>query len=226
MKLIDLSFPIKAHWRWGFELKLKHSLENGDDFRASIMTLPTHCYTHVDTLLHCKKGGDKAIDELSIDTYSGKATVIDLSEVANKDHSISKEDIQNNLPKCYQKGDIILLKTLWDDKSDIMSKEYWTDAPFVSEEAANYLYSLAPKAVGVDFPQDEILKQAATYKGCLPLKGSTTHELLLLKGVFLIEYLHNLKAIKKERVDFIALPLNVVGAEGGPVRAAVIESLD
>ena len=66
MKLIDLSFPIRDHWRWGYKQSLKHTLEAGDDFRASVMTLPAHAFTHVDTLLHCKPGGAPALDELPI----------------------------------------------------------------------------------------------------------------------------------------------------------------
>ena len=47
MELIDLSFPIRDHWRWGYKQSLKHTLEAGDDFRASVMTLPAHAFTHV-----------------------------------------------------------------------------------------------------------------------------------------------------------------------------------
>lgn len=223
MELIDLSFPIRDHWRWGYKQSLKHTLEAGDDFRASVMTLPAHAFTHVDTLLHCKPGGAPALDELPVDTCSGAAAVIDLSHIG-ADHKITADDLKTNA-KDIREGDIIILKTCWDKKRDIQSKEYWTDAPFVSEEAADWLYAQKPKAVGFDFPQDEILKQAATYKGCLPMSESTTHYALLLKGVFLIEYLAGLDQITEDRITFMALPLRLVGVEGCPVRAVAVKSL-
>ncbi len=225
MKLIDLSFPIREHWRWGFQLTLKHRLEDGDAFRSTVMTLPSHCYTHVDTLLHCKPGGAPALDELPVDAWSGKASVLDLTPVIRQDHAISRDDILKALPATHEKGDILLLKTCWETQRDISSKEYWTDAPYVTQEAARALLELAPRAVGFDFPQDVILKEAATRKGCLPMDGSTTHQELLLKGVFLIEYLCNLGALTRPRIDLLALPLRVVGGEGSPVRAVAVESL-
>ena len=223
MELIDLSFPIKDHWRCGYKQTLKNTLENGDDFRSSVMTLPAHAFTHVDTLLHCKPGGAPALDELPVDTYSGSASIIDLSFV-DAGHKITATDLEEHA-KDIKAGDIILLKTCWDKKRDVQSKEYWSDAPFVSEEAANWLLAKSPKAVGFDFPQDEILRQAATYKGCLPMSASTTHYALLLKGVFLIEYLAGLDQIKQDRITFMALPLKLVGVEGCPVRAVAIKSI-
>lgn len=221
MNMVDLSFPIQPHWRWGFNTTLKHRLEDGDDFRASVFNLPAHCFTHVDTLLHCKPGGAPAIEELPVDTYSGEAAIIDLSYM-DADHEITVEDLEKHAPEI-KEGDIIILKTCWDTKRDIQGQDYWTDSPFVSEEAANWLYDKKPKAVGFDFPQDGILKQAATYKGCLPMSESTTHYALLLKGIFLIEYLAGMAQIHSSRVQFIALPLRIVGAEGCPVRAVAIE---
>ena len=95
MKLIDLSFPIQQHWRWGYDRVLKNTLEAGDDFRTSVMTLPAHAFTHVDTLLHCKPGGAPAIDELPVDNYCGTASIIDLSYV-EADHKITVEDLEVN----------------------------------------------------------------------------------------------------------------------------------
>ena len=55
------------------------------------------------------------------------------------------------------------------------------------------------------------------------MSESTTHYALLLKGVFLIEYLAGMQQIKDSRIRFMALPLNIVGAEGSPVRAVAVE---
>lgn len=57
------------------------------------------------------------------------------------------------------------------------------------------------------------------------MSESTTHYALLLKGVFLIEYLAGLDQITEDRITFMALPLRLVGVEGCPVRAVAVKSL-
>ena len=222
MRLIDLSMTITEHWRWGYNRTLRHTLENGDDFRTSVLQLPAHAFTHVDTPLHCKPGGGPALDELDIGCYSGEAAVIDLSDI-KPDQKITVERIKQNVNHIRQ-GDIILLKTCWDKQRDPQTKEYWTDAPFVSEEASVWLREQKPKAVGFDFPQDVILKQAATYVGCLPLSQSPTHIYLLMNDILLIEYLAGMSQITEKRIQFLALPLKLAGVEGCPVRAVALES--
>ncbi|HML33081.1 cyclase family protein [Sporomusa sphaeroides] len=221
MKLIDLSMTITEHWRWGYSRSLRHTLENGDDFRTSVLQLPAHAFTHVDTPLHCKQGAP-ALEQLDVGCYSGEAAVIDLSD-SKPDQEITVERIKQHAEHV-KSGDIILLKTCWDTRRDPQTKEYWTDAPFVSEAAAVWLYEQKPKAVGFDFPQDVILKQAATYVGCLPMSQSPTHIHLLMKDIVLIEYLAGMSQITQKRIQFLALPLKLAGVEGCPVRAVAIDN--
>jgi arylformamidase len=54
------------------------------------------------------------------------------------------------------------------------------------------------------------------------VKELPTHNIILGKGIFLIEYLINLHRIHVDRVNLFALPLKVVGAEGAPARVVAI----
>ena len=52
MGIIDLSFPIRPHFRWTVRSELKSSHERGDLFRSTVLTVSCHAYTHVDAPVH------------------------------------------------------------------------------------------------------------------------------------------------------------------------------
>jgi arylformamidase len=216
---IDLSMTIKDHWRWKVDQVLHHDFEKGDDFRTSIFQMGAHAFTHVDTPLHCKPGSI-TLGELGVGAYSGSAAVVDISyKKANE--PITVEDLQEN-GKHIKPDDIVLLKTCWDTHCNPTSKEYWTEAPYVTEEAAIWLREKKPRVVGFDFPQDYSLKlidQGGNWK----LEELTTHEHLLNHDILHIEYLCNMSKITKDRVELICLPLKLEGFEGGPARVVAIE---
>ena len=51
------------------------------------------------------------------------------------------------------------------------------------------------------------------------------HDVFFPRGILVVEYLANLADLQAERFLFIALPLNLVGGDGCPVRAIAIEDL-
>src|SRR5438128_1694507 len=61
MRIVDLSFPIRPHFRWKVELKLSKSHAAGDVFQSTVLTVACHAYTHVDAPVHFLPGdGDIA----------------------------------------------------------------------------------------------------------------------------------------------------------------------
>ena len=101
-----------------------------------------------------------------------------------------------------------------------MSREYWSDAPYVGEQAAIWLAEQPIKAVGFDFPQDYVIRDIPQ-RHPRP-EEMPTHHHILRKGIYLIEYLCNLKRIEKRRFILSAAPLKVRSAEGAPTRALAI----
>lgn len=219
MKMIDLSMTIKNHWRWKVVHQLRHDFDRGDDMRSSIFEMGAHAFTHVDTPLHCNREGI-TLEKLSVDAYSGSAAIIDISYI-KANEKITADDLKKNGTHV-QENDIIILKTCWDEHYDPNSKEYWTEAPYVTEEAAKWLLEQKPRAVGFDFPQDYPLK-LIDRGGNFKLDELTTHKYLLNNGILHIEYLCNMKEVKSERIELIALPLKLEGFEGGPARIVAIE---
>lgn len=52
---------------------------------------------------------------------------------------------------------------------------------------------------------------------------NAAHRPLLAAEIVLVENLTNLGALRQLAVEFVALPLNLVGSDGCPVRAIVIK---
>jgi kynurenine formamidase len=55
------------------------------------------------------------------------------------------------------------------------------------------------------------------------IEDFTTHSVFLPREIGIVEYLTNLGAIRKDVVQFYALPLKVAGLDGSPVRAIAVE---
>ncbi|MCM3759946.1 cyclase family protein [Alkalihalobacillus oceani] len=220
MKMVDLSMTVKDHWRWNINHELTGDFKEGDDFRSSRLQTSAHAFTHVDTPLHCKEKA-VTIEKLNVDAYSGEAVVIDLS-AKQADEAITVADLENN-GKLHDNEKIILLKTCWDEKYSPYSREYWSKAPYVTEEAAIWLKERNPEVVGFDFPQDYPMK-LIDGTGKFGLKDMPTHDLLLKEGILLVEYLCGMSQLTSSRVQFICLPIKLMGFEGAPARAIVIEN--
>lgn len=217
-KLIDLTMPIKTHWRWRVEINKFHGFEKGDQIQSSSIMIEAHAFTHIDSPLHFLKSG-KAIDDIPLDQLVGEAAVIDVSYKAANE-AITSEDLEQH-GRHVKAGDIVLIKTGWDTKCSWESRSFWMEAPYLTRDAAEWLLKRRVKAVGYDFPQDYVIREL-TFR--MPrAEEFVTHELLLKKGVLNIEYLVCLKEIKKDRVKLFALPLKLVGVEGAPARVIAIE---
>jgi len=210
---------IRDHWRWNITRTLRHDPARGDDFCGSVLQLSAHAFTHVDTPLHCNPNGP-SLEKLDVYAYSGSAAIVDISSI-RANEAITAGHFADNCSHV-KTNDIVILKTLWSERCKPDSKEYWTQAPYMTDEACQLLASLKPRVIGFDFPQDHILKTIDGSKR-LTLAESTAHKHLLYNGVLFIEYLCNLGAVKQNRVNLIALPLKLEGVEGSPVRVVAIE---
>jgi kynurenine formamidase len=120
-------------------------------------------------------------------------------------------------------GDIALVRAGWDRVESLDAPEYWTRAPWMTEEASRWLLDRGVKAVGFDFPQDRCIRDLVTGARRPARDEHTTHLILLLNGVPMYEYLCNLWDLRQRRVEFVGLPLSLPSADGSPVRAVAIE---
>jgi arylformamidase len=220
-RLIDLSYPLRPHWRWVVEVERVKAHEHGDVFQSSVARLSLHAYTHVDAPVHFLPGG-ASHDQTPLEQFIGPARVVDLSHRAS-DEGITADDLEAH-GRTLRPGDIALLRTDWPLKRAVESKEFWIEAPFTTRGACDWLVERGVKTVGYDYPPDEPLKRRARepdYEG--RPEENTTHFVFFPAGIFVIEYLCNLHLLPTDRpVQLIGLPLKMEGTDGAPARVIAI----
>ena len=85
------------------------------------------------------------------------------------------------------------------------------DSRQIEQAAAEWLVRRGIKLVGVDY------LSVAPWKESVP-----THTILLKAGIVVVEGL-NLTGVKAGTYEFICLPLKLVGSDGAPARAVLVE---
>ncbi len=150
-RIVDLSMPIEDHFRWPVERAQVGDLEAGDTFQVTRLGWVVHGFTHVDAPRHMVAGG-ATTDQVPLDRTVGEAALLDLSGLAPKTEITA--DFVAGRAAHLRPGDIALLKTCWEDVHAPRSREFWTEAPYLSAEACRWLLERGIKALGVDFPQD------------------------------------------------------------------------
>ena len=217
MRLVDLSFPIRPHFRWPVEPRLVRSHARGDLFQSTVLTIACHAYTHVDAPVHFLQG-DRDIAAMPIDQWMGPAAVVDLSHLGDN-AEVSAAELDRHAGHV-EPGDIVLLCTDWPRKVSVESERFWKDAPWTGRSACDWLVAHRVKAVGYDYPPDYSVRTTIFSPGTpVSREECTTHHVFFPAGITVVEYLTNLHAIGVPRCRFLALPLKIDGADGSPVRA-------
>ncbi len=220
-RLIDLSTPVRTgHFRWPIERRLLKTHEAGDGSQGTFAGWNVHAFTHMDSPRHVDPAGFTT-DGISLDMTVGDCAVLDLSDVpANSPIEGARIAAAG---AHLRRGDIAVLKTRWDERADIEKPEFWLNAPWMTADAAQFLYDAGIKAVSFDFPQDYCIRFFLTGEKRPPLPEHVTHHRLLARGVIMFEYLCNTGALRAPRALFVGLPVKLPGSDGAPARVIVIE---
>lgn len=219
MAIIDLTYPIESHFRWQVERDLTACFEAGDDFQITRVGFPVHGFTHIDAPRHMVPGGPTTSD-FDLESLLGEAAILDLSGIA-ENASITAEMLAA-AGEHVRESDIVLLKTAWDERFSLSAPDFWTQAPYLTREACEWLRARRPAVVGFDFPQDYPIR--GLLGGEKPsMEEFVSHDVLLRRGIPMIEYLCNLGSVQKARVELCALPLKILDADGAPARVVAIE---
>ncbi len=77
------------------ETKIKNikSIENGDEYNLSLLSMSVHSGTHIDAPLHYFEQGSP-VDKIRLNTFYGKCTVISVNGI------LTGEDMERLLPYC------------------------------------------------------------------------------------------------------------------------------
>ena len=204
------TFP--QHWHPVVEITQlgRHGIENRESRK---IVLGTHSGTHCDAPSHFIPEA-QTVDKLSLTTLVGPATVINFSnskqlrqvEVKDISDALGGDDVPERL----------ILRFDWSDKWGTM--EYYNDHPFLSDSAAQWLVDKGLLLLGMDTPMPD-----SPLNGWTSSNDSPIHKIQLGNGVILLEYLCNLRSLKQNTFDLVALPLKIKDGDGSPIRCIGIE---
>lgn len=206
MKIIDISQEIRSDMTVypgdpRFHSQVCASFKQGDMCEVSELTIGSHCGTHVDAPLHMIPGGG-TIESMPLDCFIGPCRVLTL------DAQVITEKM---LVDCQvAEGERILLRT--DPKGQYTPKNGHFNPAVLSMRAAQYLAQQHVKLVGIDAPTVENME----------ICDGEIHRTLLGAGVAILEGLRLEKATG-ENYFLSALPLSLIGENGAPCRAVLIE---
>jgi Predicted metal-dependent hydrolase len=210
MKIFDISLPVSpgmAVWPGDPQVVLERvsSMDAGAHDNISQLACSVHTGTHVDAPHHFLNDG-RTVDTLSLDVLTGPVQVVQIPDTVG----LVTSDI------LAQSGFItgtlrLILKTrnsrIWERQSG----KFVTDFVGLSEDGAEWLVHAGVKLVGIDY------LSIAPYKQSIPI-----HRTLLEPGTIIVEGL-DLRAISPGFYTLYCLPLNLVGSDGAPARAILIE---
>ena len=221
MRIIDLTMPIREHFRWNIAREQRGDLAAGDQYQTTHISMPVHAFTHMDAQSHILAGGPTT-DDIPLERVVGGCAVVDLSGLApNTEITVER---MTGAAAHVRQNDIVVLKTCWEQAHSPMTPEFWTEAPYMTREASQWLLEKGIRAIGFDFPQDYTIR--LLLKGeTRPFEEHVTHDILLRNGVTHIEYLTNTVGLTGERTFLCALPLKLPAADGAPARVIAIEDM-
>ncbi|RMF38334.1 MAG: cyclase family protein [Planctomycetota bacterium] len=209
MRIIDLSLPVDNRMP-GVRITPCRSLDQ-DGWNATTLELYSHAGTHMDAPKHFLPKGASLHDQ-DLHALVGPAVLIDLAP-AKPGQLLVPSDLAR-WSEAILPGTRLLLRTDWYRRYG--TDEYRSQLPRISVELARWLVDRRVALIGVEPPSVADVNNLAEL--------TEVHRTLFRGGVVIVEGLAHLDRIEQPVVQFVALPLNIVGGDGCPVRAIAIES--
>lgn len=210
-EIIDISLGIGPNLlTWpgnpGAEILPSSRLSQGDSANVSLLRIGSHTGTHVDPPSHFLADGTTA-EALPLDVLIGDALVADLAGI---DGPIGPDELGGlPLPATVAR---LLLKTgnsrIWERPPDGFPDAYAS----LTADGAAWVVERGIRLIGTDFLSIEA-------RGA---PGHPTHRTLLEAGVVIVEGL-DLSRVEPGAYTLVCLPLKILGGDGAPARAVLIE---
>lgn len=198
MRIIDISVPLREGMVTYpgdpvVQLERAASIAAGDIVNLTRLDFGVHSGTHVDAPVHFIDGGS-GVDEIPLDALVGPCHVVEVPDLSSASVAAATEGAER-----------VLFKT---PNSELWSRdEFSEDFAMLDGAAAALLVERGIRLVGVDY---------------LSVGDEAAHHALLGAGVVPVEGL-DLRGVEPGRYELVCLPVSVVGADGAPARAILIE---
>jgi len=212
MKLWDISRTLSndlAEWPGDEPCRFRLTREKtkGASVNLGAISMSLHNGTHADARFHFDADGE-SIEKASLQTYLGRATVVDLWQAfldSKEKHLITIEDLRPFAEAIAATSRILVKTGRWTD-STLFPKQI----PVITADVPAWLQKNGVKLLGLDLPSvDEI-----------DSKSLQNHHALAHAGIAIIESL-DLSNVASGIYHLAALPLKIVGGDGAPMRAVL-----
>jgi arylformamidase len=205
MKIIDITHPVSsalAPWPGDtrFDFRLVARLQEGASCNVGRVTCSIHTGTHVDAPYHFEEAG-QTVDALALEPFIGPARVF----VAHGRDIIGRDVFAGLDGRVTQR--VLLRTNSCDDKSVFPER-----IPTFAADVPAWLGTQGVRLIGLDVPSVD-----QTDSKTLPL-----HHALGEAKIMILENL-DLRDVQPGIYELIALPLRLVGADGSPVRAVLVD---
>ncbi len=171
----------------------------GDTVNTGMLSTSTHTGTHVDAPWHYDDAGSR-LQDVPLDVYIGPCLLLDV-----RGHGPVDADVLDGLQDLPER---LLLYTGQPAHWDTFPQDFAALTPgFVRRAAA-----LGVRLVGTDGPSVDALSSTA-----LP-----AHAAFMETGLHILEGL-NLGGVTPGRYQLVCLPLPLVGTDGAPARAVLLD---
>ena len=212
MKVWDISRTLSndlAEWP-GDEpcrFRLTNEKRKGASVNLGAISMSVHNGTHADARFHFDTDGE-SIEKASLQTYLGRATVVDLWQAfldSKEKHLITIEDLRPSAEAIAATSRILVKTGRWTD-STLFPKQI----PVIAADVPAWLQKNGVKLLGLDLPSvDEI-----------DSKSLQNHHALAHAGIAIVESL-DLSNVASGIYHLAALPLKIAGGDGAPMRAVL-----
>jgi arylformamidase len=210
MKVWDISRTLSndlAEWPGDEPCRFRLTREKtkGASVNLGAISMSLHNGTHADARFHFDTNGE-SIEKASLQTYLGRATVVDLWQAfldSKEKHLITIEDLRPSAEVIAATSRILVKTGRWTD-STVFPKQI----PVIAADVPAWLQKNGVKLLGLDLPSvDEI-----------DSKSLQNHHALAHAGIAIIESL-DLSNVAAGIYHLAALPLKIAGGDGAPMRA-------
>lgn len=209
MPIHDITLPISESlmvWLGDPAIRIEQvaHLDRGDLANLTRLEMGAHTGTHVDAPIHFVPGGI-GVDQLDLEVLVGPALVVHVLEPGHLTAAILEEmDIPDGVER-------VLFRTSNSDRLARGEPSFERDFVAITQDGARWLVDRGTRLVGIDYlsvgPFDD---------------PAPTHHELLGAGVIAVEGL-DLSQIAPGFYQFVCLPLPIVGSDGSPARAILID---
>lgn len=210
MEVIDISRPLSATlaaWPGDtpFTLKLNARIAEGATVNLGAISMSLHNGTHADATFHFESDG-VTMERMPLEPYLGAAVVVDLvAQLRDTRREITVEDLAPHEAAIRTTRRLLLKTNYWPDSSSFPE---WI--PVLSADVPSWLAASKLLLLGLDVPSVDSIHS----------KELRNHHSLGAAGIAIVESL-DLTSASAGVYQLSALPVNICGGDGAPVRAVL-----